>query len=202
MQAQLDQSSRTWNNLLTPDPEMDQYYRRDYDYDGTILPLGYPRNDELVAPDRAAVRDVVRQRLGIKPHQRAVLYAPTWRDDESTNYRAAQAVTHLDVEEASAGLGDDWVLLLRGHRFHAGTGARSSRVVDVTDYPHINELILASDAAVLDYSSLRFDFALTQRPMIFLVPDLDTYVGGVRATCCPARCRRSSTSPRAPGTTC
>jgi CDP-glycerol glycerophosphotransferase len=53
-------------------------------------------------------------------------------------------------------------------------------MVDVTTYPEINDLILASDAAVLDYSSLRFDFALTKRPMVFLVPDLDTYTGGVR----------------------
>jgi len=50
----------------------------------------------------------------------------------------------------------------------------------VTDHPEINDLVLASDAAVLDYSSLRFDYALTGRPMVFLVPDLEDYTGGVR----------------------
>jgi CDP-glycerol glycerophosphotransferase len=50
----------------------------------------------------------------------------------------------------------------------------------VTGYPEINDLVLAADAAVLDYSSLRFDFALTGRPMVFLVPDLADYTGGVR----------------------
>ena len=54
------------------------------------------------------------------------------------------------------------------------------RVLDVTDYPEINDLILAADVAVLDYSSLRFDFGLTGKPMIFLVPDLDFYTGGAR----------------------
>jgi CDP-glycerol glycerophosphotransferase len=58
-------------------------------------------------------------------------------------------------------------------------------VVDVTDHPEINELVLASDAAVLDYSSLRFDYALTGRPMVFLVPDLDDYTGGVRGFLVP-----------------
>jgi len=47
--------------------------------------------------------------------------------------------------------------------------------VDVTTYPDVNDLILAADVAVLDYSSMRFDFALTGRPMVFLVPDLDDY---------------------------
>jgi CDP-glycerol glycerophosphotransferase len=154
---------------------MDQYYRREYAYDGRILSLGYPRDDVLVGPDRQQIRTDTRHRLGIAPGQRAVLYAPTWRDDLATNFRAAEAVHHLDVEQAAASLGDDYVLLLRGHRFHASAGRWAARVVDVTSYPDVNDLILAADVAVLDYSSMRFDFALTGRPMVFLVPDLDDY---------------------------
>ena len=37
--------------------------------------------------------------------------------------------------------------------------------------------MLASDVAVLDYSSLRFDWAITGKPMVFFVPDVDTYFG-------------------------
>jgi CDP-glycerol glycerophosphotransferase len=68
---------------------------------------------------------------------------------------------------------------MRGHAFNArirtdrlGSG---DRVLDVTDHPDVNELVLASDAAVLDYSSLRFDYVLSGRPMVFLVPDLEEY---------------------------
>lgn len=175
LEQQLDHTSRTWNALLTPDPAMDEYYRREYAYDGRILALGYPRDDVLVGPDRRAVRTDTRHRLGIAPGQRAVLYAPTWRDDLATNFRAAEAVHHLDVEAAAAALGDDYVLLLRGHRFHASGRTSGSRVLDVTTYPDVNDLILAADVAVLDYSSMRFDVALTGRPMVFLVPDLDDY---------------------------
>jgi CDP-glycerol glycerophosphotransferase (TagB/SpsB family) len=179
LEQQLDHTSRTWNALLTPDLEMDRYYREEYAYDGRILALGYPRDDVLVGPDRQQIRDDTRHRLGIAPGQRAVLYAPTWRDDLATNFRAAEAVHHLDVAQAAAMLGDDYVLLLRGHRFHAGA-ATAGRVVDVTTYPDVNDLILAADVAVLDYSSMRFDFALTGRPMVFLVPDLDDYESRTR----------------------
>lgn len=55
----------------------------------------------------------------------------------------------------------------------------------MTDHPEINDLILASDVAVLDYSSLRFDYALTGRPMVFLVPDLEDYTTGVRGFLLP-----------------
>jgi CDP-glycerol glycerophosphotransferase (TagB/SpsB family) len=175
LEQQLDHTSRTWNALLTPDPAMDRYYREEYAYDGRILALGYPRDDVLVGPGAEELRADTRRRLGIAPGQRAVLYAPTWRDDLATNFRAAEAVHHLDVEQAASLLGDEYVLLLRGHRFHAAGPGAGSRVVDVTAYPDVNHLILAADAAVLDYSSMRFDFALTGRPMVFLVPDLDDY---------------------------
>jgi len=91
-------------------------------------------------------------------------------------------VGHLDLETSSKALGDDFVLLMRGHRFHPGQRrpAEKARLIDVTEYPEINDLILAADVAVLDYSSLRFDFALTERPMLFLVPDLDRYAGDAR----------------------
>lgn len=179
---ELQRTSGDWSLILTPAPEMDEHYRREYRYDGPIHSAGYPRDDALVSADAPRVREETRRRLGIAPHQKAVLYAPTWRDDLAINWRRAEMVTHLDVEAASRRLGPDYVLLMRGHRFHAQTTetAGTARLVDVTTYPEINDLILAADAAVLDYSSLRFDFALSGRPMLFLVPDLATYTGGVR----------------------
>ncbi|GAA4701334.1 bifunctional glycosyltransferase/CDP-glycerol:glycerophosphate glycerophosphotransferase [Nocardioides conyzicola] len=182
IELELARTSRDWSMILTPAPEMDEHYRREYRYDGPIHHEGYPRDDVLLSPDAERIREETRARLGIAPGQRAILYAPTWRDDLATNWRRAEAVLHLDVEAASRKLGRDYVLLMRGHRFHGRTATPDgdAQLVDVTHYPEINDLILASDAAVLDYSSLRFDFALTGRPMVFLVPDLATYTGGVR----------------------
>jgi CDP-glycerol glycerophosphotransferase len=85
----------------------------------------------------------------------------------------------MDLQQASERLGDEYVFLVRGHAFNARTKTRfepnNQLIIDVTDYPEITELCLASDVAILDYSSLRFDYALTENPMIFLVPDLDRY---------------------------
>jgi CDP-glycerol glycerophosphotransferase len=180
--AELDRTSRDWDLILTPAPEMDQYYRTEYAYGGPIHSHGYPRDDILVSERAADVRTRTRNLLGIQDHQTAVLYAPTWRDDLATTYRSSPLVRHLDLEASSQALGDDYVLLMRGHRFHPGQERASgnARLIDVTHYPEINDLILATDAAVLDYSSLRFDIALTWRPMLFLVPDLEHYSGGAR----------------------
>ncbi|UYM06991.1 bifunctional glycosyltransferase/CDP-glycerol:glycerophosphate glycerophosphotransferase [Solicola gregarius] len=180
IEQQLARTSYLWDALLTPTPEVNRYYRDAFRYQGTILDRGYPRDDALASDRADEIRAAVRERLGIGDAQTAVLYAPTWRDDVATGYRSAPFVRHLDVESATRQLGDAYVVLVRGHRFHAPTGGAGGNVIDVTSYPEINDLILASDAAVLDYSSLRFDYAVTRKPMVFCVPDLDEYAGGVR----------------------
>ena len=180
IERHLRRTSGTWDLLLTPSPEMDAHYREQYQYDGPILAAGYPRDDVLVGTDAERIRRETRELLGIGDRT-AVLYAPTWRDDLATNFREAPLALALDVERAAAELGDGYVLLLRGHRFHRRRPELSSRLLDVTDHPEVNELILAADAAVLDYSSLRFDFSLTGRPMVFLVPDLERYSSRSRA---------------------
>jgi CDP-glycerol glycerophosphotransferase len=70
------------------------------------------------------------------------------------------------------------VLLVRGH--YNSTGQRDlfegeKRIHDVTRYPDVADLFLAADALVTDYSSVMFDFVLTDRPVVLLVPDLEQY---------------------------
>ena len=179
IERHLRRTSGTWDLLLTPHPSMDVHYREQYRYDGAILSAGYPRDDQLVGPDAATIREDTRRRLGIGDRT-AVLYAPTWRDDLTTNFRAAAMPSTLDVEAAARTLGEDHVILMRGHRFHRQRPEVRAQLLDVTGYPEINHLVLAADVAVLDYSSLRFDWALTGKPMVFLVPDLARYESDVR----------------------
>ncbi|KUG55748.1 hypothetical protein AVL62_05515 [Serinicoccus chungangensis] len=161
-----------WDVLLSQNHHSTQIFRSAYAWEGTFYEEGYPRNDALV--DGSG--EHVRERLGIRPDQKAVLYAPTWRDN------AAGMVLFLDLERLTSRLGDDYVVLLRGHSRTVGHGrsVELPGVVDVTTYPSITELFLAADAMITDYSSVMFDYSVTRRPMIFYVPDLDEYRDDVR----------------------
>ena len=153
-----------------------------FGYGGDVLTLGYPRNDALAAPDRESRAERVRRDLGITPEKIVVLYAPTWRDNAKDGSERHTLVAHLDFARAGTSLGSDYVFLIRGHHNVAGGSSTQvgSNLIDVSMYPEINDLILASDLLVTDYSSISFDYCVTDKPMYFLVPDLSQYRDKIR----------------------
>lgn len=88
-------------------------------------------------------------------------------------------VDFLDPHAFGDSLGHGHTLLVRGHpanQRHRSRVGDSGAVIDVTDYPDVNDLTLASDIGVFDYSSIRFDYSVTRKPMLFFVPDEDEYL--------------------------
>jgi CDP-glycerol glycerophosphotransferase len=180
----LDRRTREWSALVSPAPYATPLLRAAFlepagADDVPVLETGYPRNDALVRPEAADLRARARALLGLDDDTVAVLYAPTFRDYLSAEDRTARTVDFFDTVEALDLLPDHYVVLVRGHAFNARIRterlAARDRLVDVTDHPDVNHLALASDVGVLDYSSLRFDYVLTGKPMVFLVPDLAEY---------------------------
>ena len=173
--AYLEHDIARWDLLLSPNAASTLRLRNAFGYRGEIHETGYPRNDLLSSPQRDAVRAAVRADLGIDEGQTVVLYTPTWRDDLVFNKTGPQDFEFpVDLDEFTARLGKDHVLLLRLHnmvmdRLEVVDG---SPVHDVCSHPDIRDLYLAADAMVTDYSSTMFDFAITGRPMLFFTYDL------------------------------
>lgn len=168
---------KAWTRMLLPHEEAVPWYERAYPGAGKVTVLGLPRNDELVVPD-PEIESHVRIVLGIGMDQTLVMYAPTWRESNATSGWTATAVEFIDLEHLAAQLGPTFTVMYRGHNFNVRNGEKrreGASVVDASNYPDINHLILAADIAVLDYSSLRFDFAITGKPMVFFVPDEEEY---------------------------
>jgi CDP-glycerol glycerophosphotransferase (TagB/SpsB family) len=158
-----------WTYMLAQNHYTAEIFRRAYLFDGPILELGYPRNDTLVRP--ALSDGEVRDRIGVSPESKIVLYAPTWRDGD------ASVVGYLDAPGLAEALGEEFVVLVRGHNhtLQAGRRENANRVIDVTTYPQVNELLTVANVMITDYSSLMFDYSVTGKPMVFFVPDLEHY---------------------------
>jgi CDP-glycerol glycerophosphotransferase len=175
-----------WDLLVSPSPYATQIMRRAFRYHGEILETGYPRNDILSTPEWESVGTRVRKRLGIPDGKKAVLYAPTWRDDRRHGPGRQGFSLELDVETVRQTLGDDHVLLLRTHHLVTDKDrpAADGFVIDVSRYPDIAELYMAADVLVTDYSSAMFDYAVLGRPMVFFTYDLERYRDHVRGLYC------------------
>jgi CDP-glycerol glycerophosphotransferase len=149
---------------------------------GPFVETGNPRNDvfAIAGPDDAAA---ARERLGIPPGKRVMLYAPTWRDDQHSARSGYVYTPSLDVDALHAALGEEWVVLFRLHYLVTNSIDFSSHtgfLYDVSGLDDINDLCLASDVLVTDYSSVYFDYALLDRPMVFYMYDLDRYGSSLR----------------------
>ncbi|MEU0410375.1 bifunctional glycosyltransferase family 2 protein/CDP-glycerol:glycerophosphate glycerophosphotransferase [Streptomyces griseorubiginosus] len=168
--AALLRSVDQWDYVVSPNRHATLTWERVYPGGYTVLPYGHPRNDVF---QRATSEDVrrLRESLGVPEGTVAILYAPTHRD-----YRRTQRTT-LDLDRLLRRLGPRFVVLARAHHRHGGPLAPSStpRVIDVSDHPRVESLCLASDALVTDYSSLMFDYAGLDRPIVIHADDREAY---------------------------
>jgi CDP-glycerol glycerophosphotransferase len=174
--ARLDHDVARWDHLLSPNAASTGPLRQAFRYAGPVSETGYPRNDVLSAPDRDERRARVRADLGIPEGVTAVLYTPTWRDDDKFG-DGPDFTLQLDLQRFGERLGDDFVLLLRLHYMVSAAldTVDVPGVLDLSFHPDIAELYLAADVMVTDYSSTQFDFAVTGKPIVYFTYDLEHY---------------------------
>lgn len=168
----LERSDR-WDYNLSANRFSTLVWERAFPSNFTSVESGYPRNDILV---NASAQDVAlaRQELGIPSGKTAVLYAPTHRDhDKHFTLRA-------DLKQLAEDLGPSFVVLVRAHYFYVWLPKLAQLeceglLLNVSQFPSVERLMLASDVLVTDYSSIMFDYANLDRPTVIFAPDLDTY---------------------------
>ncbi|MGW6359598.1 bifunctional glycosyltransferase/CDP-glycerol:glycerophosphate glycerophosphotransferase [Streptomyces sp. NPDC055092] len=163
-----------WDYSVSANRHSSEVWERAYPVGFTSLDHGSPRNDVYY---QATADDVLRARarLGLEPGTTALLYAPTHRDHESG------WTPRIDLERFARTLGPGFKVLVRGHYFYDRGASplralhREGTIIDVSDHDSVEELALASDALVTDYSSLMFDYANLNRPILVFADDWDTY---------------------------
>ncbi len=139
-----------------------------------ILECDLPRNDVFT---KQTDKTEFRKKIGIEQDKIAILYAPTFREYQRDEQNQCVLDIPMDFENWQKTLGDNYVILFRAHYEVAKllNASNFKNVIDVSDYPYLSDLIIASDMLVSDYSSMFFDYCITGKPMLCFAYDLETY---------------------------
>lgn len=148
-----------------------------------ICETGYARNDELFRySELDKIR--IRQKLGVDPANKVILYAPTWRElfgDYIENQQMGVVLRvsdSIDFRKMKEQLGDGYTILFRAHHMDAEAmdiSRYEGFIIDVTDYENVNDLYIISDLMISDYSGTIFDFGILKRPMVYYMFDRELY---------------------------
>jgi len=146
-------------------------------YEGRVLEVGFPRNDILVRENEIK-KCSIKDSLQIGEDTKIILYAPT--------FRGALNLGRYDLDydkclfAVRKKFGDKWVFLVRLHpsllSMSQNIFSNIPGVIDVSQYPDMQELLDITDILITDYSSSMFDYAITRRPCFLYVNDIAEYI--------------------------
>lgn len=142
-----------------------------------ILSYGLPRNDFLARQiDNTSKYDYLRNKFGFEKDGFYILYAPTFRDNYSLE--GYKLEYEKIAKEFSAKVNKKARIVVR---LHPNVWNQSNfinygeNILNGTIYPDMQELLLACDALISDYSSCVFDFAILKKPVFICALDIKEY---------------------------
>lgn len=142
-----------------------------------IKMMGLPRNDVLATYNEEKQKEL-KKKLGIAENKKVILYAPTYREFSRDAANNCVIAPPINLELWKEKLCNEYVLLFRAHYevVQSLNIEDDDFCKDVSSYPDLNELMMASDVLLSDYSSIYFDYAILGKPMLCFVYDYNEYV--------------------------
>jgi CDP-glycerol glycerophosphotransferase len=147
-----------------------------------VVVTGDPRDDVLLRGEPhqrvATARQLIESRLGETLPPRILMFAPTWRDgapDPSipTPQQWAAIASYLERTDST--------LVIRPHPLCVGDYASGPPVSDRIRLlgsdiqADITPVLPAIDVLITDFSSIAYDYALTEGEILYLAPDVTAY---------------------------
>lgn len=144
-----------------------------------VVATGIPRTDFFFDESKKeAVKSRLYEEYPYLKNKKVILFAPTFRGNgqQSAHY----PFDVLNFDQLYRELKDEYIFLFKIHPFVKNSinipYQYSEFFYDFSDFREINDLLLITDLLITDYSSVCFEFALLNKPMIFFSYDVDDYI--------------------------
>ena len=144
-----------------------------------VVATGIPRTDVFFDENyKQEARDKFYAEHPEFRGKKIILFAPTFRG--TVKETAFYPTEMFDIERVCAEIPEDYSIIVKHHPFVREVQfipeELSNRVIDLSEESELNDLLFVSDVIITDYSSLVFEAALLDIPMIFYAFDLEKYI--------------------------
>ncbi|MBT2703823.1 CDP-glycerol glycerophosphotransferase family protein [Bacillus sp. ISL-35] len=171
---------RNYTKAIVSSKHVAKYYAEGFGIDEEkVVPTGIPRTDIFFDEKyKEEVRQRLYQEFPFLRNKKVITFAPTFRGNGQQSAHYPMEV--LNLEKLYQELKDDYVFLFKIHPFVKNDFnipyQYKDFFYDFSSYREINDLLFVTDLLITDYSSVCFEYALLNRPMIFFAYDVEEYV--------------------------
>lgn len=168
--------------LLSPNEHTTNMFLHSYKlkgiHNGEIIQEGYPRIDLTYHTKLDSFQSFLTELgLTIDPNKQTILYAPTWKGTSVSKAKNDMYQIISDMAKLKYQVGEAYNILIKVHPFLYDQAKKFHEVKEylVPDFVDTNELLGMVDILITDYSSIFFDFLVTDKPILFYIWDYDDY---------------------------
>lgn len=165
--------------LLSPNTFTTEKMVYSYDidgiYKGKVLENGYPRIDSIFSNSEVVKNFLEKNNIDL--NKELVLYAPTWRgitgrvQDTTTDM-----VERLNaISQGISGSNKQFIVKVHPLVYQFIKEIPLEDIFLIPDWVDANELLHFVDILITDYSSIFFDYLVTDKPILFYMYDKEEY---------------------------
>ncbi|MGL5646648.1 MAG: CDP-glycerol glycerophosphotransferase family protein, partial [Clostridium sp.] len=165
-----------YSKVIVTSKEVVKHYGHAFNMESKdIMPIGVPRTDIFFNDKKIEkVREKLYKMYPKIKDKKIILYAPTFR---GINQKNAKGSIRFDIDKVLENLEEEYIVALKMHPFVSERFDNlGNRVIDMSDYKFINDILCITDTLITDYSSIIFEFALLERKIIMYADDLEDYI--------------------------
>lgn len=173
---------RDYDYAIVSSSEIRQFYAEGFGIAmEKVAATGVPRTDVFFDENyKTNIVEKLQQQYPAIKGKKVILFAPTFRGygKQSADYPRSQ----FDPVEFMGQIPEEYVLIIKHHPFvtmeyEIGDQWRD-RILDLSGESEINDLLFITELLITDYSSVVFEAALLNIPMLMYAFDLRQYIAG------------------------
>lgn len=171
---------RNYTKAIVSSHNVAKHYAEGFGIDNdNVVATGIPRTDVFFDKTyQETVRAKLHEEFPFLRGKKVITFAPTFRGNGQQSAHYPMEV--LNLEKLYTELKDEYVFLFKIHPFVKNEFSipyqYSDFFYDFSSYREINDLLFITDVLITDYSSVCFEYALLNKPMIFFAYDVEEYV--------------------------